>query len=360
MALTGNKGEWSEIYALFRLLGEGKVHAGDANLNKLEIYYPILNIIREESKRYEYKPNKSQNVVVIDEDGHEFARISMDKFMKESRLLLDTIRNSSNSAFAIPGTECFMGRIGCTKIKAPSTDKADIHIVIHDLRTNMTPELGFSIKSQLGSASTLLNAGMPTNILYQVVGGDISDNEIEEINSIHDHLPRMEALKDKGYKLKYFNIEHETFRNNLLFLDTCMPEFIAHCLQCDNTPNSTSSIKDTVEIVANENPFHFTGDDVKAFYEHKMKVLLLDTALGMTPAKEWKGRYDANGGYLVVKKDGDIVCYHFYNRNDVEDYLYNNTRFERASRTRYHYGFLFRAGNGEVYIRLNLQIRFKK
>lgn len=57
----------------------------------------------------------------------------------------------------------------------------------------------------------------------------------------------------------------------------------------------------------------------------------------MTPAKEWKGRYDANGGYLVVKKDGDIVCYHFYNRNDVEDYLYYNTRFERASRSRYHF-----------------------
>lgn len=45
-----------------------------------------------------------------------------------------------------------------------------------------------------------------------------------------------------------------------------------------------------------------------------MKVLLLDSALGMTPGKERKGRYDANGGYLVVKKDGDIVCYHFYNR----------------------------------------------
>ena len=54
-----------------------------------------------------------------------------------------------------------------------------------------------------------------------------------------------------------------------------------------------------------------------------MKVLLLDAALGMTPAKEWTGQYDANGGYLVVKRDGDIVCYHFYNRKDVEDYLYN-------------------------------------
>lgn len=50
MAISGNKGEWSEIYTLFKLLGEGKVHAGDAEMNKLDLYYPILNIIREESK----------------------------------------------------------------------------------------------------------------------------------------------------------------------------------------------------------------------------------------------------------------------------------------------------------------------
>ena len=88
--------------------------------------------------------------------------------------------------------------------------------------------------------------------------------------------------------------------------------------------------------------------------------LLLDSALGMTPAKEWTGRYDANGGYLVVKKDGDIVCYHFYNRNDVEDYLFCNTRFERASRSRYNFGSLYCGDDGEAYIKLNLQIRFTK
>jgi len=362
MALTGNKGEWSEIYTLFRLLGEGKVHAGDANLNKLDLYYPILNIIREESKRYEYKPDTQQNVVVIDEDGNEYARISMDKFMAESTSLLDAIKGKKDSkrAFEIPSAEAFMGEIGCTKLKAPSKDKADIHIIIHDLRTNMTPELGFSIKSQLGSASTLLNAGETTNIRYRVTGGELTDEEIKTINGIDNHLPRMATLMERGFRLEYDDIEHPTFKNNLLFLDTCMPQFIATCLICDSMPNGTSSIKKAVEIVAEQNPFGFSGSDVVSFYEHKMKVLLLDSALGMTPAKEWKGRYDANGGYLVVKKDGDIVCYHFYNRNDVEDYLYNNTRFERASRSRYHFGSLYRGEDGKVYIKLNLQIRFNK
>ena len=96
------------------------------------------------------------------------------------------------------------------------------------------------------------------------------------------------------------------------------------------------------------------------FYAHKMKVLLLASALGMMPSKEWSGHYDANGGYLVVKQDGEIVCYHFYNQNDVEDYLFNNTRFERGSRSRHHFGTLYRGADGEVYIKLNLQIRFKK
>ena len=49
MSINGNKGEWSEIYTLFKLLGDGKVYAGDANMNKMEIFYPIMEILREES-----------------------------------------------------------------------------------------------------------------------------------------------------------------------------------------------------------------------------------------------------------------------------------------------------------------------
>lgn len=360
MALTGNKGEWSEIYTLFRLLGDGKVHAGDANMNKLALYYPILNIIREEAKKYEYKPNVEQNIVVIDEDGIEYARISMDRFIQESKTLLAEIKSASKAAFEVPNAENFMAEIGCSKLKAPSKDKADIHIIIHDLRTNMTPLLGFSIKSQLGNPSTLLNAGETTNILYKVVGATLSDEQIKNINSIAGHLPRMKAMYDAGCSLEYADIGHPTFKNNLVFLDSCMPQFIADCLVIDSFHNSNSDIRHAVNEVAKKNPLHFEGKNLQTFYEHKMKVLLLDAALGMTPAKEWNGHYDANGGYLVVRQDGEIVCYHFYNRNDVEDYLYNNTRFERASRSRYHFGSLFRKDDGNVYIKLNLQIRFKK
>ena len=35
MPLTGNKGEWSEIYVFLRLLATGKLFAADADLNKI-------------------------------------------------------------------------------------------------------------------------------------------------------------------------------------------------------------------------------------------------------------------------------------------------------------------------------------
>lgn len=283
----------------------------------------------------------------------------MDRFMQESASLLEEIKSAKKSAFEIHASEAFMSTIGCTKLKAPSKDKADIHIVIHDLRTNMTPLLGFSIKSQLGRASTLLNAGDPTNILYRVSGTKLTDTQIDEINAVDSHLSRMSAIYNTGCSLQYADIEHETFKNNMLFLDSNMPQFIADCLLVDSV-GEDSSLTHCVSEVAKKNPFGYNGKNVAEFYEHKMKVLLLSAALGMTPGKEWIGRYDANGGYLVVRKDGEIVCYHFYNQNDVEDYLYKNTRFERASRTRYGFGKLYRGEDGSVYMKLNLQIRFKK
>ena len=76
----------------------------DVDINKPELYYPILNIIREESKRYEYRPNTDQHIVVIDEDGHEYARISMNRFVQESESLLAEITNGGARSFEIPAS----------------------------------------------------------------------------------------------------------------------------------------------------------------------------------------------------------------------------------------------------------------
>ena len=49
MALSGNKGEWSEIYTFFYALAHGKIDVADENLNAVPgEYYRILEILRKE------------------------------------------------------------------------------------------------------------------------------------------------------------------------------------------------------------------------------------------------------------------------------------------------------------------------
>lgn len=79
----------------------------------------------------------------------------------------------------------------------------------------------------------------------------------------------------------------------------------------------------------------------------------------MMPSKVWTGELDATGGYLIVKEDGEILCYHIYNRNEFEDYLVINTKLETASSTRHDFGTIY-SESGELFFKLNLQIRFIK
>ena len=45
---------------------------------------------------------------------------------------------------------------------------------------------------------------------------------------------------------------------------------------------------------------------------------------------------------------------------EIEDYMFNNTRFERGDRNRHRYGEIYAGGDGDKLIKLNLQIRFNK
>ena len=208
MALTGNKGEWSEIYALFKLLGEKQVFAGNGNLNKIEnLFYPILCVLRNEQGHY-YEYNIKDEVVIVTEDGTELLRKSVDDFLSQAHKLLSIIR-SNNGAFSSLETERFMNEIRCRQIKAKSVEKADIRIVIHDLRTGMTPLLGFSIKSQLGDNSTLLNAGRTTNFCYKIAP-QLSEQEINTINNIDTRAKirdRVQTIQNSSRELHFEYIE---------------------------------------------------------------------------------------------------------------------------------------------------------
>lgn len=78
----------------------------------------------------------------------------------------------------------------------------------------------------------------------------------------------------------------------------------------------------------------------------------------MKPATIWGDIDKANGGYIIVTKQGDVLAYHIYNRNYFEEYLLNNTKYETASTSRHDFGKVY-SEDGEDFIKLNLQIRFR-
>ena len=135
-----------------------------------------------------------------------------------------------------------------------------------------------------------------------------------------------------------------------------MPNILGEIVKLFYTTNKRT-IKELSEVVNDKNPLGYDKQFSHSFYEYKIKRFLTDVALGMMPSKVWGGIYDATGGYLVVKESGEILCYHIYNRNQFEDYLFENTKLETASSTRHEFGILYNE-NGNTYIKLNLQIRF--
>ena len=362
MALTGNKGEWSEIYTLLKLLGEGRVYAGDENLNKIQdLFYPIIMILRQESEgNFNYKLQEKY-VVIQNQGGHELLRIPASEFLIEAENLLISI-NENAGTFSISEVEKFMNRIYCHSLKASSCDKTDIRIILHDRRTKINSEMGFSIKSQLGGNSTLLNASKATNFNFKIVGTELSEDDIFEINAINCKrtkvIDRFNAIKKKGASLVFDKMDNSTFRNNLILLDSDLPNIIANLL-LEQLNTGISTLKALTEKITETNPLKYDIEQASPFYEYKIKHLLTSTALGMMPASSWNGKFEANGGYLVVKKDGDILCYHFYDRNRFEDYLFSNAYLERASTDRFCYASIVREKDNTLSFKLNLQVRLK-
>lgn len=358
MAIKGNKGEWSEFYTMLKLLGDGVVFSADGNMNKIPRYfYPILSVIRDEEGT-NYVRDSSNKQIVIYQNKNKVLDVPVINFIKMYEYLYQQIVNAKASSFEVPKAEAFMKTIKCKKLKAKSADKKDIVIKIHDLRTGMQPELGFSIKSMLGKDSTLFNYSGATNITYRVTGS-VTDTDMVTINNISDQLERMDKIYELGFDLEYAYFNSKTCYNNFQLIDTVFPDIMAELVRMYfYRESNTTSVKDLVELLASNNKFNNSNKDI--FYQFKMKQFLVSSALGMTAGVKWTGKYDATGGYLVVKKDGDVVCYHFYDKNEIENYLYNNTRFDNPERARCGgWGDVFKDTNGNYYITLNFQIKSK-
>lgn len=356
MTLRGNKGEWSELYAFFKLLADGRLYCGDGELNRYDDkYYPILKIFRDDNvNRNEYCIQSAKNTILITGKSLQI-EISQEEFKKQATNLLERIKGmDGNTDFT--DIEPFIQMIDAHTIKASSKDKADIRLVIHNLYTGSKPELGYSIKSKLGADSTLINSNKDgTNFIFKVKGVNIS--QMKEFNSFNKFKEKFEYLENIGATVSFCRAASNTLHNNLVLLDLGIERIIGEEL-LKYYSGKGRTLMEITKLVALSDPLCIVDSTDQPMYSYKVKQFLLAFALGMTSSTRWYGSFQANGGYIVVKEDGDIICYHFFDRNDLENYLFYNTRFDTPSTTRHKFGNIYQE-NEDFYIKLNLQVRFK-
>ena len=353
-----NKGDWSEFYALLYLLGEREIYAADEHLQRLtQLFFPIIRIIRQEeaNRRIDFLLN-GEMLVEVHVNSSLLKTMTSAEFKAEAERLLHDIPAAVGRQFTITHGEDFLNSIGCRKLAAPSTDVTDIRMEVHDTNTGTDQIMGFSIKSYLGGAPTLLNASGATNFVYEVEG--ITDEQMEVINAIDTRtkiLDRIAKITDWGGSITYRKPANDVFAGNLQMIDSKMEFIIAEMLLYSYATNTTTC-SSIIEHLENANPLSYPWE---GFYTHKFKEFLCAKALGLDPSERWYGTDDTNGGYIVVKSDGDVVAYHIYNRDKFKQYLFDNTYLERSSTSRHGYASLYKE-NGKMYIKLNLQIRFKE
>lgn len=366
--LSGNVGEWSEVYAFFNLLGTHELVPCDGNLNSLpDNHIPVLSIYRGEGPdgkiTYMYKDENGGTWEIHLNDVVCGTVTATDGKAVASQLLealLSAIRNQQKAKLQFPKAQKFLERLCDCRLKAKATDKEDITLSIQDIRAGQAMTCGFSIKSYLGSEPTLLNAsGDCTNILYRV--GNITSDQVKEVEAAVEADPGhklqvlMRELLAQGATFTCCGLLNPQFEKNLLFIDTAMPFLIGELVLTHYCTNE-KHLSMVTELVAENDPLQVGN---KELYRYKVKKFLEAVALGMTPgAKHWNGVEDANGGFLIVKPDGELVTYHLYNRQILDEYLLLYTKFERPSTTRHHYGSLYTEEDGTLYLKLALQVRF--
>lgn len=351
----GNVGEWSEVYVFFRLLGEHEICACDENLSRTDEVFPILKIFRGQGKETTVicTYDEAEDSWEVYSGTSKIVNVSSLEGKTEADDLLTLLKNKDKWPGKYSKAAKFLSRLNIDGIKADSQRKQDIALKISDIRAGTAPTCGFSIKSYLGKAPTLLNSsGDCTNFLYEVEG--VSVDGIEKLNELDKIEYIIREIESQGGNLIFKGCCRDVFSMNLEQIDTSAEKILGELVRMYYSGKG-KGIETVTEQLMSANPFQFLNPRT---YKMVVKRLLDTVALGMTPGHDWNGETDRTNGIIIVKKDGEVVTYHIYNRDAFKQYLYMQTSFESPSRSRHKYGKLYLEA-GKICIKLALQIRFK-
>lgn len=350
MQVKGNKGEWSEFYAFLKILTEKSLHSSDENLNLIpSSFIKVLKILKEsKNNKLIYELNENKSFITIKNQTQILAEIPIIKISSKLKNILEKIKlGGSKGSFEIPEANNLMQDLKTESLKSPSSKKSDITLQIEDPITGTNPTKNYSIKSKIGGSSTLLNASQATNIRFKIKKNFSKEDKNKSLINLDSILKSEEAIM-------FDSISNSRFNQNLIMIDSKMPEIIGYVVKAYYMGYGPSLDKIT-NFIEEADPLNYNSN--QKIYTYKLKQFLRAIAFGMQPSKPWNGSYEIMGGYIIVKRDGNLACFHTYDRDNFGEFLFKNTKLETASMSRHNFGKLYEI-NSTKYIDLNLQIRF--
>ena len=161
--------------------------------------------------------------------------------------------------------------------------------------------------------------------------------DIHEVNSITTRAKIRERIARIGY---------------------CGGEFLFYKCESDIFQHNMTAILAKMLL----NYYMGRGSDISSFFVDeieviKIKRLLEAILLGMFASKRWDGEKDSND-LIVVRVDGKLVLYHIIKEKVLKNFLYSHAVLDTPSSTRHCFGYIYKE-NGELFFKLNLQIRLR-
>lgn len=360
MAFEATKREWGELYAFFRLLADGKVHAGKADGKKNEdLVWPVAMVQREEHDGTRQYIIEAENIHIVGEniDKH----IPREDFATVADIVFDAVKQSKEYDVMSPdGVEEFLDEVAIFDLEAKTDDRTDFYVAFYQVDT---PLVGFCVRSRMSQMFPLLDGGRTANFKFEQTGVKFATPTVNKINSFgeeDDVVGRMLMIERLGGSLKFNDAADKVFRSNLGMIDLHFPRVLGEMCRAMHLENMTK-VNELTEYIKQLNPLKIKDELITKhrYYEHKMKEFLLALALGMRPAKLYNGTDSAVAGFLMVDAQGEVTCYQKADRQTFADFLYNNTRLEKGPTAKDKYGYLEKE-NGVYYFKLNLKIGLLK
>lgn len=348
-----NKGEWAELYCLFKTISDARLVLSCHDLSTSGEYLDVVGgLIHRDSNQGSMEYTIEGERIVFQNE-HQNLAISKNDFLHVSQLIQEVLFEKHTKTFSLPHVQQFMQMLGTRKLKSHSFEKSDAHFAIpSDFHPNHEL-LGFSIKSFVANNPTLVNASGATNFIFQV---DDNTNYTVDYSQLKAKK-LIKRLHDDNAHLHFISAESDVYTKNLMRIDTVLPNILAEALKIYYA-STLRYLHDIVEILAVQNPLKF--DDV-SLYEYKIKEFLFNSCVAVFPDKVWNGERSVDGGCIIVTHSGDLRTFYIVRSHylsEFKHYLYHKSYFDTASTTRHKFGKIYRDEvSNQRRVKLNLQVR---